>query len=558
MGISSSVIMKHNEDINALSSDNIEINNTKFNARIHPDEMEGEIPNEEIKYFSFDELIAQIKSNLDLYKKNNDLIHLQKAIEVFGEIPKTSESLTNDIVKNSEDLKNLFETIKLCCYSLDSESNKNYYVQMFAEKIFLGWKYDKNIVYYKDTFLISGLVNYNKDKLSNIQSRLDYLEYVTNYYIEYGDPYPEHETIPEISLPETPLPEVPLPDKDENNGNSGENNSSDSNNNNINNDNSDVSKPNINIDNIYNSVIKFEESGGKCYKVEETYNNGIKVASKKILANKSDYVQCSIYDYVNFGSNIVSPVVEVDKEYIQNNQNTNSDYYIYYTITKTDKTPYYFNSGIRARIEDMTISYNQLSDVLYQIAIKKEAFNVKSNTKSLFVINGKPIVLNKNKQSDYTNTDIENILNNYPDLGVKIMEDKEFKVMLNNYNEENLERNYIENIIIDGNDIKADDIAWIDKESEIIKTSIEMLSQKLGANTKSIDDTLIITKDGIEIILKNNSEDYYVNGNISSFLDKTYTHKGILISEIADIPKRLGYNVEFDLDKNMLEFKKIN
>lgn len=553
MGISSSIIMEHNKNINALSSDNIEVNNTNFNIRIHPDEMEGETPKEEIEYFSFDEILTQIKNNISLYEENKNLIHLQNAIETFGKIPKIAESINNDTIKNSEDLNNIFEIIKLYCYNLDSTSNKDYYVQMFAEKIFLGWKYNKEIIYYKDVFLIDGLVSYNRGKLSNIQSRLDYLEYLTKYYIEYGDPYPEHETIPEISLPEPPLPDI-----DEDNGNNGGNNSSGSNNGNINDNNNNVSKPDINTDYIYDNVVKFEKSGTKCYKVEETYKNGVKVTSKKTLADKSDYVQCSIYDYVNFGSNILSPVVKIDKEYIYNNQNTDSDYFVYYTITKKDKVPYYFNSGIRAKTEDISISYNQLSDILYQIVIRKEAFNVKSNTKSLFVIDGKPIVLDKNKKSNYTKTHIENMLNEYPDLGIKIMKNKEFKNILNEYNEENLERNYIKNITIDDEELAEYDVAWIDKETETIKVSAEMLSKILGANTKSIDDTLIITKDGIEILIKNNSKDYYVNGRVSSFLNKTYTHKGILISEIADIPQKLGYNVDFDLEKNMLEFKKIN
>lgn len=560
MGTSASIIMKNNKNINAISFDNIEVNDTYINSR-NQEGMEDETPEEEIILFSFDELLAQIKTDIGLYEQNKDILYLQSAIEIFGKIPKISESLSNNIVMESKELNEIFESIRLYCYNLDSTLKQESYVQMFAEKIFLGWKYNKNITHYKDKFLIEGLVKYNIGKLPNIQNRLDYLEYVARYYVEYGDPYPEHESIPEIVLPEDPLPDKEEDGNGNNGGNNNNNNNNNSNNNNNNNNNIN-NKPNgdnnvaNNINNTYDSIIKFKRSGNKCYKVEETYRNGKKISSKKILADKSDYVQCSIYDYVDFGSNVLSPVIEIDKDYLYNSQNEDSEYFAYYTVTKGDKTPYYYNTGIRANSEDNSLSYNQLSDILYQLTIKTNAFNVKSNSKSLFIIDGKPIVLDKNENPTYTKLYVENMLNEYPNLGIKIMKSSEYKSSLDKYNEENIDRNYINSITVDDTEVTESNIAWID-DDETIKTSIQTIAKILGANTKVTDDKLIINKDGIEIVIQNNSKEYYINGEISSFLNESYKNKNIFVSELADIPQKLGYNVDFDSDKNKLEFKKI-
>lgn len=559
MSIPIFMINKDSKIINAISFDNIEVNDTYITSR-NQEGMEEDTSNEEITLFTFDELLTQIENDINLYKQHNDILYLNNAVSLFGKIPKLSKSLSNDIVKESKKLDELFYSIRLYCYNLDSISERESSVKMLAEGIFLGWKYDKTLTYYKDTFLIEGLIKYNLGRIPNIQSRLDYLEFVTNYYIENGDPYPEHDTIPEISMPEeTP----PIVDDDIDYGEEEEgehNNGSNSEDNNQSNPDNNQDKPNNDTNNskddIYDTVIKFKKSGNDCYKVEETYKNGKIVDSKKVLANKSDYSQCSIYDYINFGSNIVKPSVEIDKDYLYNNQNEDSEYFAYYTVTKNDKTPYYFNTGLRANSIDESLSYNQLSDTLYQLTIKIGAFNVKSNSKSLFVIDGKPIVLNKNTNPNYTKEYVENMLNEYPKLGIKIMKNSEYRSSVEEYHSENTNRRYLNNIIIDEVEVSEDNIAWINS-NDIINISTQVIAELLGASTQATEDSLIITKGNVEIIIYNNKKEYYINGESSSFLEKAYKDNNMHISELADIPEKLGYSVDIDLDRNELIFKKI-
>ena len=108
------------------------------------------------------------------------------------------------------------------------------------------------------------------------------------------------------------------------------------------------------------------------------------------------------------------------KEERTENQNKESEYFLYYTINANSKKPYYYNSGIRADKNNKTLSFNQLRDGIYQMMSQVNAFAIDDNSKSLYILNGKPIVIRKGGSDTYTESDINNMLKNYPMFKVKI------------------------------------------------------------------------------------------------------------------------------------------
>lgn len=542
--------------IRAIESSSKSINT--FEIDRFPDTPEEE-EEEVVEQVEFEELLSKIDTSILSYEESKDILYLKEAIETFGSLPKYTKEITNALVSSSKELDDYFKKIRNYCYSLDTTKNQETYVKMFAEKIFLGWKYDKEITHYKDVFLLNGLVYYNTNKLENIQERLNYLDYVAKYYLMYGDPYPKFEVIPDIMLPPEEKPPIieNKPDTGETNNN-GSNNGS---NNTTNDSNSDTNKPSLDIPVVDNSsnftyITNFKKEGKECYKIEETYQDGKKIKENKTLANKSDYVQCSIYDYVNFGAINVSPDIQIDKDYLYNNQNADSEYFAYYTITKKDKNPYYYNTGIRASLDGETLSYNQLSDLLYQITIKIDSFNVKSNNKSLFVIDGEPIVLDKITTPDYKKDYVENLFENNSNIGIKIMKNSSYKNMLLENKEEKLTRKYINNITIDGDNISDKNIVWLNEDG-IIKIDIKAIAELLGAKVHISNDILSIEKDDVKISIKNNNIEYTINDETSGFLEKVYISDDKYVCELANIPQHLGFDVDFDIEKFKLEFNKI-
>lgn len=549
-------------------SDNLSINTHKsiFSDNEEDDSEPVEfVPNRSI---TFNEAITELTQLLQNYKSSKDITVLKECVLRFGEVPKVSKSLTNDMVKNSTQLKELFDSIRLECYSLDEIEDQEIYVKLFAEEIFLGWKYDKNINYFKDEFLINGLVNYNKNRLPNIQDRLDYLVFVIDFYNEKGDPYPEYNFIPEITRPsESPvypdeeqpnIPEGPGHEEDDFYGDIiviGPGNNSDNNQNNNNNNDNNV--PEVAPEENSNTTTYYKAINNKCYKITELTKNGKTTELERVLVDKSEYAHCGIYDYSDFGYGYSSNHAEIDDDYINNNQNELSDYFVYYSVTNNEKAPYYYNTGIRADSSNKSVSYNQLKDSFYQLAIKNKSFTTDGNDKSLYIFDGMPVVLEKNTDDYYTQKDIDRLLKPFDNLSIKIMKDEEYKACLVEYETSQAEKEKvsIDNVIIDGVKIFEKNIAWI--ENDIIKSPIQTLANLLSAKTSIGDEHLIIEKDNNKIIIYNNKKNYIVNNQQKEFLTAATINGTQYISELADIPKLLGYNVNYDSNLNELVFTKI-
>lgn len=512
----------------------------------------------------FNVVLQELDTLLIQYKSSKDVEILKKCVLDFGKIPKISKSISNDTIKNSLELEILFNSIRNECYTLETIDEQEYFVKMFAEEIFLGWKYDKNIEHFKDHFLINGLINYNKNRLINIQERLDYLTYVIEFYNKYGDPYPEQNIIPEVSMPpgnpedypEDPPINFPFDEPDDDfhedieviGPNYGGNTSG-----------PDYGTIDDNIikEEDLSSVSYYKGVGDKCYKVTESYKDNMITKTDTIEVDKSEYVYCGIYEYSDFGDGYSSGHTEIDKEYISNNQNESSSYMVYYTVTNNKKAPYYYNTGIRAEENSKTISYNQLRDAFYQLAIKNKSFTADANDKSLYIFDGKPLVLRKTIDDAYSQTDINRLLNPFEELGIKIMKNEEYLNCQLRYEElkEKEQKVFIDDIIIDSSSALEKNIAWI--EDDVIKIHIDTLALLLSANVEYNGKELIITKDSSLITVNHDEKEYTTNGKTNNFLTKATFDGTHMISEIGDIPKSLGYNIEFDKNNNILIFNKI-
>ena len=161
---------------------------------------------------------------------------------------------------------------------------------------------------------------------------------------------------------------------------------------------------------LSNLTTYYKKIDNKCYKVTELTKNGNTTEVERKIVDKSEYVYCGIYDYVDFGDGYASGHIVIDEEYINTNQNELSSYYAYYTVTNNEEAPYYYNTGIRADANSKTVSYNQLKDIFYHLAIKNKSFTIDSNSKSLYIFDGKPIVLNQTVDDSYSQKDIDRLL----------------------------------------------------------------------------------------------------------------------------------------------------
>lgn len=537
------------------------------NHNVYNEKNEEEQNEVEYDKVLIEDLILELNQNISDYEKNKDNSYLELAIKNFGNLPKRALSINNNDKAIFQKVDYIFSKIKIYCYNLHTNSLREEYVVKLAESIFLGWKYNKNITYYKDIFLLEEIINYNKNILPNIQNKLDYLKYVIEFLERNGDSNPKGDFIPIIMMPE-PNPDEEYEDfiKDDIVEDYEDTNNKD----NIGNTKPDVDKgPDLggfiesgssdsdisNSSTSISTINRFEKSGNSCYKVEEIYSRGQLLKSNKTLANKSDYVKCGIYDYLDFGNSVIAPNIEINTEHLYQNQNEDSSFYVYYTVTKNNKNPYYFNSGIRVNESNKTLTYNQVSDILYQISIKENAFYLKDNSKSLFITQGKSVVLQDNSLNSFSETYVNNLLKDFPNLGIKIVERDIDENLINNIdveiNEENSkEKQYITNILINNNKFLEDNLVWVEDDS--IKASINTLAVGLGAKVTELKNSLIISKDNNKIELFNNKQECYINELKTELNSKVYIMDGNYIVDLKLITESLGYIMDYNIENDIL------
>lgn len=468
---------------------------------------------------------------LDKYEKTYDKSFLYDCIFIFSSIPEDLIESYNFEFKNGDVFDFIFFNIRDHIYDNENIGNEQSdLIINLAENIFNGWKKNKLITVYKDKYLIKELIDYNKDKVYNVNSKLEFIKHLVNH--PEDDNFGGSIIYPEDNIPGYTPPIIPPPvikDEVENNNNNNGNNS---------NNNSNSSSNNLsNQSNGY--FTEYIKRGNSCIKVRKLYKNGDIVSSKESNASKKEYVKCGIYDYVHTNSSN-KDYPTVDRDYILSDQNLESKYTIHYTVNKASNRPYYFNSGIRTSPLNNSVTYNQLKDALYQLTIKSEGFSVVDNNKFLSIIDGKPVVLNKSKE-DYSKLEVERLLNSFINVGFKILTPTDNDSgSLQSY----LTNKKIDSFLFNGEVVKLSS-PFILTENQL-HGPIEEIAKHLGAKTTLSNNELIISKESTTIKLKVASKTYSINNEATSFISSPTLYNSSIYSEIDKIVAELGYELIWD------------
>lgn len=490
------------------------------------------------------EAINMCLTLLEKYGKTKNEEYLHESFLYFSAITAYIKD-TPIVFKDGDVFDYIFYTSRNYIYNISDLDLQHASLTYFAENIFIGWRKNKNITVFKNKYLIKELVEYNNGKNYLSQNRLNYLKFLCEYLEK--NPDSEDADLNKIpSIEQNPIPDnnTPLVPPSNNTGNSTDNSPE-----HIGGGWDDVEvDDNIVSNDTEGYFIEYVKEGNECVKVKTYYKNGQAVSSEKFSISKLEYVKCGIYDYINDGV-FNDTTIEIDKDYIQNDQNLISDYTIHYTINKNSKKPYYFDTGIRATFESNTITYNQLKDALYQLAIKSDGFFIKDNNKSLVILEGKPLVITKEKET-YSKDNAEMLLNSFLTVGLKIMEFNNSKPdTLESY----LSNKRIDTIKLNGKQEKLN-APFILVENQLFGP-IQDIVRLLGAETKLSDNKLTIIKDSTTIELDFNSKSYFVNRQEKLFASKPKITNSSVYSEIDAVISILGYELIWDSEAEQVIIK---
>lgn len=538
----------------ATNTNNVTIdsNEDTLNSKINKDASTGEtndytiVKNESLYSDNVFELLKLSKNLINEYSQSKDLHTLKSAIVIFCS---TNELLDIDLetlplLREDKNFKNIFNEIRDKIYEIEDNKTQSEMLIFYGEKIFIGWRRNKMVSLFNEDFLLLGLYEYNKDKNEDAQDRLEYLCKLFYYFSSNPDLDPFSDLIPDKNN------YPPKDDEDVNDGN----------------DNTTPIPPTENIPDNEDETeedygVTVEDNGffteyiktkdNRCKKKTTYYKNGKVSSTKEEFVPKDDYVKCGIYNYVHSTINYKKPTTTIDSEYINSNQNEESNYTIHYTVNKLSKNPYYFNTGIRTTVNKVS-SYNQLKDALYQLSIKEEGFFISDNDKSLTIIEGKPIVLKKSKD-EYTHLEVERLLNSFNKCGFKIMNPSDnLAGSLHNY----LSNKTIDTLTIDDKSVKLS-APFILIENQLYGP-IQEIATLIGAKTSLKNNELTITLDSNVIKLKLNSKSYKFNKSEYSFESSPITHDSSIYCEINTIISKLGYDLSWDSETEKLTITTVN
>lgn len=479
-------------------------------------------------------LLYSSEEKFNEYLEVKDVSLLKKSIDIFCSTTVLLSSENDLDLYEDQNFCSIFYRIRDEIYKISDYDMQSDLITYYGEKIFIGWRKNKDITLFKNVFLKIELIDYNKDKNQKSQPRLEYLEKLYLYFMDNQDSDSNSDKIPNEDS-------YPL----------GNNQSPPSNNNNNNNNNGTLPDsgdkneilPGNQGDNIDSSTSneRFEEyikKNNSCIKKVTFYKNGKATSTKEYPVSKTDYVKCGIYNYVH--SNKKKPSTIIDRDYINSNQNEESEFTIHFTINKSHKYPYYYNTGIRTSPLDNSVTYNQLKDALYQLSIKSEGFSVTDNDKSLVIIEGKPIVLKKSKEI-YSKLEVERLLHSFINAELKILKPKDNGPgTLNNY----LSNKKIDKFLFKGETINLTSPFILVEEQ--LYGPIQEIATHLGVKTVLKDNSLTIFNDKTKITLNVNSKSYDVDKKEMIFMSSPIIHNSTIYSIVDVIISELGYEISWD------------
>lgn len=171
------------------------------------------------------------------------------------------------------------------------------------------------------------------------------------------------------------------------------------------------------------SDIYYEEVDGKFFRVTTTYtmvDGKIKSTTVRDRVSQSDMFAGTASDWNTLGNTVDAKEIERENEKAEEEMKLQrSNYTLQYTVTNSEKEPYYYDTGIRVA-HDKTATYQQVKDVLYQMALRSEGYLIEDKGKFLIVVEGKPVLIKESKER-YSKKEMEEMFKSFNDVNVKIL-----------------------------------------------------------------------------------------------------------------------------------------
>lgn len=219
---------------------------------------------------------------------------------------------------------------------------------------------------------------------------------------------------------------------------------------------------------------------------------------------------------------------------------------LHYTVTKGTDDVYFYDTGIRVD-KDGNASYQQVKDVLYQLAIRAEGYLAEDEGKFLIVVEGKPVLVREEKET-YNKAEIEEMFKSFKTVEMRIMPTR---IGTTASLEEQLVSGKEQTVKVNGEDTNLKHHPMI--EDGQILLSIEELANLLELKYESDKTKHIVSKDDHSIAYEENVKAVIVDEKVKELTTPSVLNKeGALMGDIAELLDLFGVDMIWDEESSTI------
>lgn len=309
----------------------------------------------------------------------------------------------------------------------------------------------------------------------------------------------------------------------------------------------------------------------------EDYDSTNNVTNTNNTTNTSSWS-----DYLKTMNNIANG------SYVGTNNKEAVEYSIYYTTNKSKETSNWVDSRLTITNTDK-IDFVNLISVLQTISkYEKNSYVFEDSDMIMFVADGQNIVINK--KDKLTSDEINNLFNDFKDIGLKVLLKSDEEVDEKDSLENRVENGEVNKISVNDKDIILTEKPIITKG--ILQLPLKQTSEALGysysqsgnkvtltykktinvvdnttdeeleTNSNKEDETLDKTQttketiDTTTIEINIGSTTYTINGARGSFKAPVTKSNGVVYVEFDKLASIINYNYSYNTQSNVIEFSK--
>lgn len=296
--------------------------------------------------------------------------------------------------------------------------------------------------------------------------------------------------------------------------------------------------------------ISYETVDGVTVQVTTTYTqkDGVITSSvKRDIVPMTDAYAGTMEDWKQLNDVSQLEVNDTAGELIEENKNILSNLTLHYTVTKATDEVYYYDTGIRVN-EEGTATYQQVKDVLYQLALRADGYLTDDKGKFLIVVEGKPILIKEVKDS-YSKKEIEEMFDGFKEVDMRIMETR---IGTTASLEEQIVSGQAQKVTLDGESVDLKNNPTT-KNSRVL-LPIEEIAKVIGAKVEKDGEKIVVSKDDNVAVYETNVKSVVINGTaIEVNVPSEKTKSGELMGEVTELLKAFGYDLIWDEENSTIQ-----